>query len=67
VRSAPATAAMLVFVTTDGGASWEVLGGNLPSIQVADLQFSARDNLIVIGTYGWGMCAFDAEYVQLPR
>jgi photosystem II stability/assembly factor-like uncharacterized protein len=55
-----------VFVTTDGGANWTVLGGNLPSAQVSDLQYSARENLIVISTYGWGMWAFDATRVQLP-
>ncbi len=36
-----------VFVSTNGGARWEVLGGNLPSVQVSDLQISARDNVIV--------------------
>jgi len=56
-----------VFVTTDGGGTYEVLGGNLPSNQVSDLQFSARDNVIVISTYGWGMWAFDANHVRLPR
>ena len=56
-----------VYVTTDGGERWDVLGGNLPSAQVSDLQFSARENLIVISTYGWGMWAFDATRVQLPN
>jgi hypothetical protein len=56
-----------VFVTTDGGQSWEVLGGNLPSTQVSDLQYSERDNILVISTYGWGMWAFDALRVQLPQ
>jgi photosystem II stability/assembly factor-like uncharacterized protein len=55
------------FVTTDGGAHWDVLGGNLPSTQVSDLQFSARDNVIVISTYGWGVWAFDAERIRLPQ
>ena len=30
-----------VFVSTNGGERWEVLGGNLPSVQVSDLQFAA--------------------------
>ena len=48
------------FITTDGGSSWQVLGGNLPSTQVSDLRYDARDNLIVISTYGRGMYAMDA-------
>ena len=52
-----------VFVSTNGGARWEVLGGNLPSVQVSDLQISARDNVIVISTYGRGMWAFDASAI----
>jgi photosystem II stability/assembly factor-like uncharacterized protein len=52
-----------VFVSTNGGARWEVLGGNLPSVQVSDLQVSARDNVIVISTYGRGMWVFDASAI----
>ncbi|HVQ42062.1 MAG TPA: hypothetical protein VMS54_07650 [Vicinamibacterales bacterium] len=52
-----------VFVSTSGGARWEVLGGNLPSVQVSDLQISARDNVIVISTYGRGMWVFDASAI----
>src|SRR5207249_9353262 len=37
-----------VFVTTDGGRKWDVLGGNLPSVQVSDLQYQARDRMLVI-------------------
>ena len=48
------------FVSTDGGRQWQVLGGNLPSVQVSDLQVHPRDNLIVISTYGRGMWAIDA-------
>ena len=32
-----------VYVSTNGGEQWEVLGGNLPSVQVSDLQFHPRD------------------------
>jgi len=48
------------FVSVDGGKRWNVLGGNLPSVQVSDLQYQPRDNLIVISTYGRGMWALDA-------
>ena len=27
------------FVSIDGGQQWRVLGGNLPSVQVSDLQY----------------------------
>jgi photosystem II stability/assembly factor-like uncharacterized protein len=47
------------YVTTDGGRQWQVLGGNLPSTQVSDLQVHPRDNVIVISTYGRGMWAMD--------
>ena len=50
-----------VFVTTDGGATYEVLGGNLPSNQVADLQllvcFVVRDNDICVKQSGYGISA----------
>jgi len=55
------------FVTTDGGYTWQVLGGNLPSAQVSDLQFAAPENVIVISTYGWGVWAFNANRIRLPR
>jgi photosystem II stability/assembly factor-like uncharacterized protein len=47
------------FVSTDGGRRWEVLGANLPSVQVSDLAYQARDNILVIATYGRGMYALD--------
>jgi photosystem II stability/assembly factor-like uncharacterized protein len=52
------------FITTDGGKQWRVLGGNLPSTQVSDLQYHARDNIIVVSTYGRGMYAIDAQRVK---
>jgi hypothetical protein len=52
------------FVSTDGGKQWRVLGGNLPSVQVSDLLYQARDQVIVISTYGRGMWAMDAGAVK---
>jgi photosystem II stability/assembly factor-like uncharacterized protein len=52
------------FITTNGGARWEVLGGNLPSVQVSDLQFQKRDNMIVISTYGRGVWTIDAARIR---
>ena len=51
------------FVSVDGGRQWQVLGGNLPSVQVSDLQYQARDRIIVISTYGRGMWALDASRI----
>jgi len=51
------------FVSVDGGRNWRVLGGNLPSVQVSDLQYHARDRVIVISTYGRGMWAMDATRI----
>jgi photosystem II stability/assembly factor-like uncharacterized protein len=52
------------FVSTNGGSEWHVLGSNLPTVQVADLAFHARDNVIVIATYGRGMYAMDVLQVR---
>jgi photosystem II stability/assembly factor-like uncharacterized protein len=55
------------FVSASGGREWQVLGGNLPSTQVSDLQVHARDHVIVISTYGRGMFAMDALQVRQVR
>ncbi len=55
------------YVSTNGGTSWDVLGGNLPSVQVSDLQFHERDLVLVASTYGRGMYAFDATKVRVGR
>ena len=52
------------FVSVDGGRRWQVLGGNLPSVQVSDLQYQPRDQMIVISTYGRGMWALDGSRVR---
>ena len=52
------------FVTTNGGRQWHVLGGNLPSTQVSDLQVHPRDHVIVIATYGRGMWAMTTESLK---
>ena len=52
------------FVSVDGGQRWNVLGSGLPTVQVADLAFQVRDNVIVIATYGRGMYAIDALKVR---
>ena len=52
-----------VYVSTNGGAKWDVLGSNLPSVQVSDLQFQKRDNILVISTYGRGVWVYDATKI----
>ena len=55
------------YVSRNGGRSWSVLGANLPSIQVSDLQIHPRDHRIVISTYGRGMWVMDARSVRAVR
>lgn len=52
-----------VYVSKDGGESWEVLG-NLPSTYVHDLVTHPRDNIIVIATHGRGMWVMDANKIN---
>jgi photosystem II stability/assembly factor-like uncharacterized protein len=53
-----------VYVSTNGGARWEVLGANLPSTQVSDLQYHPVDQVLVISTYGRGMFAMDVAGIK---
>jgi hypothetical protein len=55
-----------VYVSTNGGARWDVLGSNLPTVRVSDLQIHPRDLIIVIATYGHGMWAMDAVPLTDP-
>ena len=71
IREDPTNASVLylgtdfgAFVSTNGGQRWVVLGGNLPSVQVSDLQYQPRDHVIVISTYGRGMWALDATRLR---
>lgn len=53
-----------VYVTTNGGRRWEVLGGNLPSVAVMDFIVHPRDRLLVIGTHGRGLWALDVSGIK---
>ncbi len=53
-----------VYVTTNGGARWEVLGGNLPSVAVMDFIVHPRDRMLVIGTHGRGVWAIDVSQIK---
>ncbi len=56
-----------VYVTTDGGATWNVLGDDLPAAYVHDLIIHPRDNIVVIATHGRGMWALDANPVNRAK
>jgi photosystem II stability/assembly factor-like uncharacterized protein len=56
-----------VFVTRNGGEQWHVLGSGVPSVQISDLAIQARDNVIVISTYGRGMYVMDGLKVREIR
>jgi photosystem II stability/assembly factor-like uncharacterized protein len=53
-----------VYVTTNGGARWDVLGGNLPSVNVMDFIVHPRDRMLVIGTHGRGVWAIDVSQLK---
>ncbi|MGE0639010.1 MAG: glycosyl hydrolase [Thermoanaerobaculia bacterium] len=45
--------------SVDGGKKWIALKGGLPTIQVRDLAFQARENDLVLGTFGRGFYVLD--------
>jgi photosystem II stability/assembly factor-like uncharacterized protein len=53
-----------VYVTTNGGGRWDVLGGNLPSVAVMDFIVHPRDRMLVIGTHGRGVWAIDVSQLR---
>jgi photosystem II stability/assembly factor-like uncharacterized protein len=52
-----------VYVTTNGGARWDVLGGNLPSVNVMDFIVHPRDRMLVIATHGRGVWTIDVSKI----
>ena len=52
-----------VYVTNDGGKTWDVLG-MLPFVYVHDLAVHPRDNMIIIATHGRGIWVMDANPVN---
>jgi len=53
-----------VYVSINGGKSWQVLANNLPTTFVHDLRIHLRDDIMVIGTHGRGVWAMDVSYIQ---
>lgn len=56
-----------VYVSSNRGATWQVLGGNFPAVPVTDLQIHPRDQVIVVSTFGRGMWVLDALKVRGTR
>ncbi len=53
-----------VYVSLNGGESWESLPGELPTTYVHDLVIHPRDDIAVIGTHGRGMWALDVRLIR---
>ncbi len=53
-----------VYVSVDGGQSWDVLANNLPTTFVHDLIIHPREDIMVIATHGRGMFALDVRPIQ---
>ena len=52
---------MGVYVSTDGGESWNVLGSDLPITFVHDIKIHSRDKVMVIATHGRGVWTLELE------
>ncbi len=48
-----------LFVTQDGGDSWDRMKNGLPTIAVRDLEIQRRENDLVVGTFGRGVYILD--------
>jgi photosystem II stability/assembly factor-like uncharacterized protein len=53
-----------VFATKDGGEHWFQLKGGVPTITVHDLAIQARENDLLLGTFGRGIYVLD-DYTPL--
>ncbi|MEO7084201.1 MAG: hypothetical protein ABI442_15795, partial [Gemmatimonadaceae bacterium] len=48
-----------VHFSNDGGATWNSLATNMPTVPSNDIVFQERDNSIVVGTHGRGIWVLD--------
>ena len=53
-----------VWVSIDGGAAWQRLKADLPTVPVHDLTIHPRENDLVLGTYGRGIFVGDITHLQ---
>jgi photosystem II stability/assembly factor-like uncharacterized protein len=55
---------LAVYVTVNGGKTWEVLGSNLPTSYVFDLAIQTAEDVAVIGTHGRSAFVADLRPVR---
>jgi photosystem II stability/assembly factor-like uncharacterized protein len=53
-----------LYVSTNGGQKWDVLGGNMPSVNVMDFIVHPRDHVLVAGTHGRGVWVIDVSGLE---
>jgi photosystem II stability/assembly factor-like uncharacterized protein len=53
-----------VYVTTNGGESWDVLGAGLPTVYVHDLAIQVVEDFVVISTHGRGCFVLDVRELR---
>ncbi len=56
-----------VYVSTNGGENWEVLGKDLPTVYVHDLMLQTTEDYVVIATHGRGCYVLDIREVRAPK
>jgi photosystem II stability/assembly factor-like uncharacterized protein len=53
-----------VYVTLDGGSSWQVLAADIPTTFVHDVTVHPGENLLIAATEGRGMYVMDIRFIQ---
>ncbi len=56
-----------VYVSTDGGTEWDVLGKGLPTVYVHDLAIQTVEDYAVISTHGRGCYVLDIRNLRQPQ
>lgn len=55
-----------VFFSSDGGGSWKQIKAGVPTVAVRDIAMQARENDLVLGTFGRGFYVLD-DYSSLRK
>ena len=55
-----------VYVSSDDGSTWDVLGGGLPNTFVHDLVVHPRDGVLLAATHGRGVWQLNVKTLQEP-